>query len=448
MNMPLKVLWSEGLTLEPHQLQQLDRYHEARLQRTAAAMQPNLWGIQSVEWNRDALRNNLLQANGMSLMFPDGEIYDAPGGEVLPPPVDLSRLAADTQLFTFFACMPSLEAHGGNLSTSGLASARYGRIDREVQDLFSGAVDANVAYLCKTVRLLSHLEPRDAFVSFPAIRLRRLATGGFEEDHDYLPPGVSIGSPYLKRMLDSLLAKMQAKIAALQLRHRQSAKDVLEFHSGDIASYWMLSTLSTAGAGLSHAANYGQHHPEHLFERLAALAGGLMTFSTKYTLSDLPSYRHADAAPGFAKLDGIIRELADTVLSSRYFTIPLAVDPKMSANRIARLDPAHVDKTTMLGLAVRADMPPLELVAKVPVRFKLGCPADVDGFIRNALPGLPLVHMAQVPQDVPVRPNTYYFSIERLAPLYEAMLAAQMLTVFSPSGMDGLEIELFALKGL
>ncbi|MFM2085382.1 MAG: hypothetical protein RLZZ237_251, partial [Pseudomonadota bacterium] len=86
----------------------------------------------------------------------------------------------------------------------------------------------------------------------------------------------------------------------------------------------MLNTLSTASAVLSHCAAYRRHHPVHLFEQLMALAGGLMTFSKKYTLGDLPAYRHEDVGPGFGKLDAIIRDLIDTVLLSRYFPIALS----------------------------------------------------------------------------------------------------------------------------
>ncbi|MFA9218358.1 MAG: type VI secretion system baseplate subunit TssK [Sphingomonadaceae bacterium] len=38
------------------------------------------------------------------------------------------------------------------------------------------------------------------------------------------------------------------------------------------------------------------------------------------------------------------------------------------------------------------------------------------------VPGLELVHMAQVPMEVPVRPNAYYFSIENRGERYEAIM--------------------------
>ena len=101
MTLPSKLLWSEGLAIGPQQFQQLDRYHEARLQRLVSLISPHLWGVHALGWNTDALANNSLRADTMSLVFQDGEIYDAPLGDALPAAVDLSRLPSDQHSFTF-----------------------------------------------------------------------------------------------------------------------------------------------------------------------------------------------------------------------------------------------------------------------------------------------------------------------------------------------------------
>lgn len=44
MGIPSKVLWSAGLTVGPQHLQQLDRYHETRLQQMALSIHPCIWG--------------------------------------------------------------------------------------------------------------------------------------------------------------------------------------------------------------------------------------------------------------------------------------------------------------------------------------------------------------------------------------------------------------------
>ncbi|MFA9217851.1 MAG: type VI secretion system baseplate subunit TssK [Sphingomonadaceae bacterium] len=443
MSMPLKVLWSEGLTLGPQQMQQQDRYHEARLQHMTAVLNPHLWGVQRAQWNHDALANNVLAADEMALIFQDGEIVEAPLADPLPAPVDLGALPAGTQHFTFYAALPGLRAHGGNLHEGG---ARYAAVSKETPDLYSDALNIEVVSLAKQVRLLSDSEPRGEHSAFPVVRIRRLASGGFEVDPDFVPASLSVGSaPGLQQMLDKLLVKLQAKVAALYERHRQPSKDVVEVHSGDLSSFWMLNTVITAAASLTHVSRYRRHHPELLFDRLITFTGSLMAFSTKYTLAELPAYRHDDPAPAFARLDAIVRDLVDTVISSRYLMIPLLQDEHRTTTYRARLDAARIDRHVRLCLGVNADMPALKLVALVPSRFKIAGPNEIDGIISSALSGIDLVHMAQVPVEVPMRPNTFYFSIEPKGALFEKMLKAQALTVYVPEGFDNLRLELFAI---
>jgi type VI secretion system protein ImpJ len=45
-----------------------------------------------------------------------------------------------------------------------------------------------------------------------------------------------------------------------------------------------------------------------------------------------------------------------------------------------------------------------------------------------------------------VRPGAYYFAVEARGPLYERMLAAQTITIYVPSGITDLQLELFALN--
>ncbi len=442
MTLPPKILWSEGLTLGPQQFQQQDRYHEGRLQQLAATLNPFLWGVRRAEWSADALAGNVLQAEALSLLFQDGEIYDAPRSDPAPPAVDLSALPADVQAFTFHAALPQLNVHGGNLGDTG----RYVKADLETADLFSAALPQDVTYLTKSVRLLPHTEPRTAQLSFPVVRIRRAVAGGFELDPAFVPPSVTLAtSGCLPELLDALLGKLSAKIDALYARHRQNDRQALEVHAGDFSSFWMLNVICTAAAPLTHCARHRMHHPEYVFDKLTALAGGLMTFSPKYGLAELPEYDHQDPAEAFTAIDRMIRDLIDTVISSRCFTIALTTDENKQTHHNGVLESSRIDHQTALCLAVNADMPALELVAAVPLRFKIAAPAHVERLVGMALPGVELVHMAQVPAEVPVRPNTYYFSIEAKGALYEEMLKAQAITVYTPTGMKGLRLELFGI---
>ena len=447
MGLPSKVCWIEGLALSPQQFQQQDLYHESRLQHVVAALNPNLWGVRAIEWDAAALANNVLKANAMSLIFQDGEVYEASATEKLPAPIDLRALPPQSQQFTYYAALPRLNVYGDNVARSADESAtRYAQHDRKTSDLYSEAIETPVLYLQKNVRLLSQFESRDAYVSFPVVRIQRKTGGGFELDSAFFAPSVSTGaSAGLQAMLESLVTQLYGKVEALYGRHRQVSSDTFEIHSSDITSYLMLNTITGAAASLSHCTTYRSHHPEYIFDKFCELAGKLLAFSRRYGIETFPVYHHEDAAKGFLQLDSMIRDLIEVTLSSRYHVIALVSDAIRPTRHIAALSAELVDEKTMLGIAVSADIPALELVAAVPTRFKIGGPANIDNITQFALAGIKLHHMAQVPAAVPVRPNTHYFSLENKGAVYDEMLRQRELRMEMPTDFAGLKVELFCL---
>ena len=244
---------------------------------------------------------------------------------------------------------------------------------------------------------------------------------------------------HLRRLLDAL----QAKADALHGIHREPSQHIVEFRSGDIASFWLLHAANAAFATLSHLFRHPGLPPERLFEELLRLAGSLMTFSKAYALSDLPQYEHKAPQSGFETLFSMIRELLDTVISERYFAIALnEVKPSF---HLGRIDSQRIDERTALYLAASADIPGPELIQTVPVRFKVGAPDDVDKCILSALSGVKLSHVTQVPAAIPVRPGNQYFALEPRGPLYERMLKSGSITIYVPSGLQDLKLELIAL---
>jgi type VI secretion system protein ImpJ len=444
--MTSKVLWGEGLLLRPQHFQRQDQYHEHRLNEGIKAVHPYAWGVEQLQVDRDALANNVLRILEVSLRFQDGELYDAPGADALPETVDLSLLQPSQQSVTYYAALPAFKPFGGNFSQPGQATntARFVQANQEAPDLYTQAASVQLAHLKTTVRLVSEFEPRDSYIHFPLLRLRRAATGGFEMDAAFVPPSLTVASaPILFLQLRRLLDALQAKVSALYGHHREPSRNVIEYRSGDMSSFWLLHTASSAYAALTHHVHHPALHPERLFEQLLGVAGGLMTFSKSWTLADLPAYQHNDPGPSFAKLHLIIRELLDTVISSKYFAIGL--NEVRPSYYIGMLDSGKIDDKTTFYIAVSANIPTLELVDVVPLRFKVGAPDDVEKFVLSALPGVRLQYAPQLPAAVPVRPDTCYFILEAKGQMYERMLQAQSISIYVPSGIKELKLELLAV---
>jgi type VI secretion system protein ImpJ len=109
------------------------------------------------------------------------------------------------------------------------------------------------------------------------------------------------------------------------------------------------------------------------------------------------------------------------------------------------LDSGKIDDKTTFYLAVSADLPAVELVDVVPLRFKIGAPDDVEKFVLSAMPGVRIQHAPQVPAAIPVRPDACYFAIEGKGQMYERMLQAQSISIYVPSGLRDLKLDLLAV---
>jgi type VI secretion system protein ImpJ len=447
MNRTSKVLWGEGLFLRPQHFQRQDLYHESRLAELSRAIHPYLWGVRSLKFDTEALAAGVLRITELSAILPDGEFISAPDNDELPEPINLGSIEDFGNALVFHICLPYLRDFGPNFSaqreTAGQVH-RYYQHDATAPDLYTNAIESDISILKKSLRILSDRDNREQSISLPIARVRATSSGGYELDPSFIPPVLSIkASSSIFLMVRRLMEILQAKAQALYGHHREPSQNIVEFRSGDVASFWLLHTVNAAYASLQHLFHHPALHPERLFHQLLGLAGQLLTFSKAYSLSDLPIYNHANPGPEFFKLDQIIRELIETVISSRYFNITLTeVKP---AFYLGRLDSEKVTSNASYYISVAADMPPADIVETVPQRIKIGAPDDVDRMVSSAMPGVRLMAAPQVPPSIPVRPGCYYFSIEPRGPLYERMIAASAITIYAPIGFKNLKLELFAV---
>ncbi|HEX7649744.1 MAG TPA: type VI secretion system baseplate subunit TssK [Noviherbaspirillum sp.] len=441
-----RILWGEGMFLRPQHFQQQAQFDEGLAARIITQSAAFPWGVRKLVLDSDALRAGQVRVDTLDLVFQDGFHVDAPGGCPLPSSRELASIPTTVSSLLIYACIPELNAFGGNvhsLSEPAPRPPRYVSGTVPLTDLYTGALEAEITVLHANVRLLLEHENRDGHQSLPIARLSRSATGHWEIDEKYIPPLASIeGSPALvtltRRLLDILLAKSQALAAT----HRERRKSIAEQSSADITSFWLLHTVNRTFPPLNHYLRTSPR-PEALYSLLAQLCGELMTFSTTATLADIPAYTHLDLATVFERLDTMIRELLDTVISSRYMIIPLA--NSRPSFFIGKLDSERLIENADFYLSVSGDMPIADMLESVPSRLKVGAPDDVEKILHSALPGVPLRHALQTPAAVPVRVGNHYFALEKQGQIFERMLKARSICIYVPQALLGLKLELVAV---
>jgi len=84
-----KVVWSEGLFLRPHHLQQGDRYVEHLIEGRTRHTTPYPWGFSYLEIDRDLAQQSKFSVRRAAGIMPDGTPFDVPGDSPIPEPLDI-----------------------------------------------------------------------------------------------------------------------------------------------------------------------------------------------------------------------------------------------------------------------------------------------------------------------------------------------------------------------
>ncbi len=441
-----RILWGEGLFLRPQHFQQHALFLETSMAQSLRQVHGNPWGIRQASLDTDALRAGTVRLDVLELVFRDGTLVEAPKANPLPPSrslVDLQQLGTET---TVYACLPMLNAFGGNCAEAERDSPRPPRYltSRDmITDLYTDALEAEVIVLHANVRLMVEEENRDGHLSVALCRIARSANGSWAIDPDFIPPLLEItGSTHLSMRLRRLLDILLVKSEALAARHRERVKSIVEYGTSDIASFWLLHTVNRNFPLLNHLAATATH-PEVLYASLAQLCGELMTFSSELTLNDIPAYHHEQLTEVFDRLDTTIRELLETVVSNRYAAIPL--DNTRPSFYIGRLDSERLVENVDYYLSVSSEQPTAHILEMVPLKLKAGSPDDVEKILNSALPGVRLVHAAQTPTALPVRVGNHYFTLEPQGQIFERMRQARSICFYVPQALLELKLELFAV---
>ena len=94
-----KVVWSEGLFLQPQHFQQQDRYFERYVESRCQDLTPYGWGLSELDIERDLLSIGKLGLRRAVGVFPDGTPVRMPDDQPLPAAIDLAESVRDQVVY-------------------------------------------------------------------------------------------------------------------------------------------------------------------------------------------------------------------------------------------------------------------------------------------------------------------------------------------------------------
>lgn len=440
------VLWAKGTFLTPQHLQAQDRFIESVVQFRTGSLNFCPWGFTRLRLDPEALAAGaaaLLEAEGL---LPDGTPFRIPHSDSAPAARALGEfLSGDTMAADVYLAIPEFKQQAVNVSAPerGLATRYLAEVAMR-RDENTGAAERPVQLARKNLRLLVDGENLGGHVLLRAGRVRRDATGLLSYDPAVVAPMLDFrSSETLTGLARRILEILSAKSSMLSALRRQKNQSLAEFTSTDIANFWLLYSVNHHLPGLRHLFETRGGHPEQLFELLSSLAATLTTFSSEVQPRDLPVYDHEKLGEVFTALESVLLHLLETVVPSNFVSLPLRmVRPSIYA---ATIPEEKYLRDTKLYLAVAAEVGEDELIRRAPQLIKVCSATHIEHLVRQALPGVPLLHQQTPPASIPVRLNHQYFLLSQSGLAWEAVERSRTVAVYVPGDFPEPQLELVVL---
>ena len=440
-----KVVWGEGLFLQPQHLQQQERYLDHLIRGSTAGLTPFSYGLTQLELDTDLLALGKFAIRSAVGLLPDGTPFNIPADADHPPALDLPETLKNS---TIYLVLPSRQQ--GAVDTVAPdrmeTAARYSTGEYEVIDTNAGYQSVATVPIGK-LRLRFALEGESraghmgiGLASIVQVRPDRSA----ELDEAFIPP-------VLFCAVSSLLAGFVAQLQGL-LHHRAEAlagrvSESATRGAAEISDYLILQVCNRYEPLITHmAAAAGQIHPEALYRVLLSLAGELATFTeTRKRPPVFPPYRHDDLNATFRPVIAALRQALSAVISSN--AVPIPLQERKYGIRVGPIADRSLVTDATWVLVVKAQMPPELLRRGFPNQVKIGPVEQIAELITVALPGIPVTPLPVAPRQLPYYAGRSYFELDRSSPYWAALAKSGGIAIHVAGDLPGLEIECWAIRG-
>ncbi len=447
-----KVIWYEGMTLDPHHFQQWDRYQRDTLNGRLRALAPFDWGLLELQIDRETLANGVFKINQCNGVMPDGLPFHMPDSDPVPPFRNIEEHFPPTQSYLpVYLAIPNERDRGLNCTFNDRTNQRSVRFSMEeisINDDNSGMDERTVGVARSNFQLLIGNETTEDFSALKIAEVSRNAEGTFVLSEEFIPACLAIkASDNLTRRVRGILELLVSRGNALKRSRRQLPTGQYEINPADVPVYLNLFAINAYIPVLNQYLSQSGVHPATVFESLLSLTGQLATFypDDMVNVNDLPLYSHADPSGGFLKLEKYIRQLlGDIVPAKNYVTVDL--QKKGETLYVGQIEDGTLLDESTLYVICKGDIPETKIEDEFPSKMRVASKEMIHEILSTATRALPVTYSSQPPNGVPSRPEHNYYKIEKQGHFWKSIQKNRTLAIYIPAEFRNVSIELIAVK--
>ena len=449
MTMKGQIHWCEGLFLQPHHLQFMQRDVLETFARERRLAWSYAYGAIEAKVSDDELENMRVSFDRLRAIMPSGLEINVPDSTTLPS-LDIKEAFASTSApLTVSLAVPLWSPSQANVVEHAAGedwrTKRSYRVT-EVQRPDENTGDNPQPILVRQVnaRLLLDNDDRSDMEVMPLIRIVHAAAEdvGFpRRDPDYIPPCLLIsGSPVLREMLRDLTSQVLASRNELVVQINRGGFTIENMRGVQFEQMLRLRTLNRFGAHLSSLIKaLGAVTPFEMYLILRQLLAELAALRPDRDQFEVADYDHDNPSIGFNELSSRIRALLKGVVRARFIKIPFTMDPEQKI-LVATLTDEALSLPNAYFLAIKTKQDPSELA-------KLVLDRDKFKFMPQSLAsqrvfGVQLAHEMYPPVELPAQVGLHYFRLMRgeSARLWERISQEKAIAVRWP-GIESSDFE-------
>lgn len=415
--MPFQVHWEEGLFLQPHHLQRMQKGLFDLVSHERALTWAYPYGIVEARLSHDDLRAFRIQFSRLRAVMPSGLEVHFPENADLPT-IDIKQaFASSAGGFHVYLGVPLWfdsrpNTLNGQTQRDPRAKLIYRVAEIECADENTGENPRPVLVRRLNARILLEHEDRSDMEVLPLFRVSRATsedTGMPQLDPNFVPPSLVLNaSPVLREIVRDLASDVEANRKELAVQVARGGFNIETLRGLQFEQIMRLRTLNRFSARLPSMVEAGSIAPFVFYLELRELLGELTALYPEKDEFDALPYDHDNPILCFRDLARKIRSYVRGSVAPSFIKVPFVRDGQFLAATLTD-DHFRLPSDYFLGIKSREDPRAIAAFVEDGDKFKL-MPRSLAA---RAIFGVKLKEERIPPLELPAASDLHYFRLLR-----------------------------------
>jgi len=442
-----RVIWSEGLFLQPQHFQQQERYFDHEIHVRTAHLHGYCHGFYQLQLDPDLLLAGKVGILAASGYFQDGTHFSIPDKDPAPPCLDLASHVKSGKVFLSLAkphwAGKHLDWAPEEVQTHDKSQLKYQAETTEISSIYDAELEPATVELARlNLSLSTENLHREGHVQLPVCEFRESRNSEIQLVDQFIEPCLcGLKNANIRRVMESVLALLESKIN--QLRQRRVRKG--SHNSSEIGDFLLLQSCVQHRLVFAHMLRSQQVHPETAYLQLLACLGAVTLYGDDSAADFLPNYNHDNLKLAFDAVFTAIRNALAGLHDQHAIQIPLL--QKQAGVHLGQIADRTLLADAHFYLTVHAAAPEELVQRQFPSTVKIGPVEKLRDLVNLNLPGVRLKHIQQAHAALPYYADHLYFQLDtRTEPLWKMLEQTGHLAIHYAGDLPELRLELWAVR--